>query len=236
MLSSKGGDILQYCYIVSSSDELYHHGVKGMHWGVRRYQNENGSLNLEGRAKLYKYRKKQVKRVSESYSTAKNNMNSQISFIKKKIDKKNKKGKNTDRLNKKLDKYKTKYAQLSAEGKAAIDKAKHMKIEDIGAAKRQVAAKVVKKALLVGGAGAAGSAVGFGGLYALGVHNILGLGSLPIYSLNRAAVAGATSASLSASRASQFSMKPSFTNLTRDERVVARSKAINGTYNKKKRK
>lgn len=29
--------------------ELYHHGVKGMRWGVRRYQNKDGSLTAAGK-------------------------------------------------------------------------------------------------------------------------------------------------------------------------------------------
>lgn len=31
------------------ADELYHHGIKGQKWGVRRFQNSDGSLTAEGK-------------------------------------------------------------------------------------------------------------------------------------------------------------------------------------------
>lgn len=40
---------------------LAHHGVKGQQWGVRRYQNPDGSLTPEGKEKLNKYKQRQAK-------------------------------------------------------------------------------------------------------------------------------------------------------------------------------
>ena len=38
----------------ANEEDLYHWGIKGMRWGVRRYQNADGSLTTAG-CKRYTY-------------------------------------------------------------------------------------------------------------------------------------------------------------------------------------
>lgn len=44
------------------TNELYHHGILGMHWGIRRYQNEDGSLTPAGQKRREERDRKWVKK------------------------------------------------------------------------------------------------------------------------------------------------------------------------------
>ena len=51
-----------------SEEEFYHWGIKGMKWGIRRYQNEDGTLTEAGRRRLekadYKWAKKRTDKIT----------------------------------------------------------------------------------------------------------------------------------------------------------------------------
>lgn len=52
-----------------SSNDLTHHGIKGMRWGVRRYQNKDGSLTKAGRKKMAKLDKEYSKLIGQKRTT-----------------------------------------------------------------------------------------------------------------------------------------------------------------------
>ena len=46
--------------LVYYGDTLYHHGIKGQRWGVRRYQNADGTLTYAGRKRYIKESKRDI--------------------------------------------------------------------------------------------------------------------------------------------------------------------------------
>ena len=60
---------------LSSFDTLAHHGIKGQKWGVRRYQDQNGTLTPEGRKR---YRSDQGTREIIENTSSYNNLSKDI--------------------------------------------------------------------------------------------------------------------------------------------------------------
>lgn len=61
-------------YAVVRSCSLSHHGIKGQKWGVRRFQNEDGSLTAEGKQRyltsVVRFSDKRVEKAEAKYNKA----------------------------------------------------------------------------------------------------------------------------------------------------------------------
>ena len=49
--------------------QLYHWGIKGMKWGVRRYQNKDGTLTPSGRERMLSNARKYERKANTSVAT-----------------------------------------------------------------------------------------------------------------------------------------------------------------------
>ena len=98
-------------YIIT---ELYHHGILGQKWGVRRFQNADGSLTSKGRSRYAKDVKKLYKK-SDKLSRIESKYEKSGNFMK---------NKRIKRYIKKNEKYRSKYSKF-------INKYGETKLKDI---------------------------------------------------------------------------------------------------------
>ena len=71
-------------YRIVNENELFHSGIKGMKWGVRRYQNEDGSYTEEGKERYYKKNKKTALQQYREYNG--NDNEKRIAYLESALD------------------------------------------------------------------------------------------------------------------------------------------------------
>ena len=71
--------------VYANSNELYHHGIKGQRWGVRRYQNPDGTLTAAGRKRSERKVKRSERKAKRLERKAKYNRGRDIVNEKERI-------------------------------------------------------------------------------------------------------------------------------------------------------
>lgn len=123
---------------------IEHYGVKGMHWGIRRYQNKDGSLTPLGKELAKKEKTEEIEKAKKSYDKKSANLEKRINKLQKKIEKnpENKRAKENIDYNKRLKK------TIDQISKAEMDAIKNTDWSDLTKLKRSRAAAIGKRVAL----------------------------------------------------------------------------------------
>lgn len=121
-------------------DELQHHGVKGQRWGVRRYQNANGTLTAAGRVRYNKLQSSEISKVKRRLADDTKSYNKRNDKIETKLQKakENNNAKKVSDLTEKKNINKQKYAEAKKIAEKEISVLKNYKLSDFNKEKHNI--------------------------------------------------------------------------------------------------